>query len=220
VRARLGHVLVELGDRASARPLLESALAALESARGDNHPDLVPALSGLGALWREEDSERRVRRVLERQLGILRQHVGEDHPAVARADSELGEALLIVDGAAGARPSFVRGRAILEAEGRAPTPMLARVLTGLAQCELDVGEAAKAIPLLERALTIYTERPGDPLHLARARFTLARALWASRTDRTRALTLGQQAEQALAGLGARGAKELAAVKKWLESDGP
>jgi serine/threonine protein kinase/tetratricopeptide (TPR) repeat protein len=218
-RARLGHVLVELGDRERARPLLESALTALESARGENHPDLAPALSGLGALWREESNERRVRRALERQLAILRQHLGDAHPAVAAADGELGEALLVVDSASGARPSFVRARAILEAEGRAPTPMLARVLTGLAVSELDAGEAQKAVPLLERALTIHTERPGDPVYLARTRFTLARALWASRADRTRALTLGQQAEQALVGLGPRAARELRDVQKWLESDG-
>jgi eukaryotic-like serine/threonine-protein kinase len=220
VRARLGHVLVELGDRERARPLLESALLALESARGPNHPDLAPALNGLGALWREENNQRRMRRALERQLGILRQQLGEDHPAVAAADSELGEALLLVDSPAGARPSFVRARAILEAEGRAPTPMLARVLTGLAVCELDADEAQTAVPLLERALTIHTERPGDPVHLARTRFALARALWASRADRTRALTLGQQAEQVLAGLGPRAARELKEVQKWLESDGP
>jgi hypothetical protein len=138
---------------------------------------------------------------------------------VAAADGELGEALLVVDSPAGARPSFVRARAILEAEGRAPTPMLARVLTGLAVSELDAGEAQKAVPLLERALTIHTERPGDPVYLARTRFTLARALWASRADRTRALTLGQQAEQALVGLGPRAARELRDVQKWLESDG-
>jgi serine/threonine protein kinase/tetratricopeptide (TPR) repeat protein len=218
-RARLGHVLVELGDRERARPLLESALAALEKARGENHPDLAPALSGLGALWREENNERRVRRVLDRQLAILRQHLGDAHPAVAAADDELGEALLVVDSPSGARPSFARAREILEAEGRKPTPLLARVLTGLAVCELDAGEAQKAIPLLERALTIHTERPGDPVHLARTRFALARALWASRADRTRALTLGQQAEQALSGLGPRAARELKDIQKWLESDG-
>jgi serine/threonine-protein kinase len=220
VRARLGHILVELGDRERARPLLDSALLVLENARGANHPDLAPTLSGLGALFREDGNEKRARRALERQVGILRQHLGEDHPAVATADGELGEAQLIGDRPAAARPSFVRARAILEAEGRAPTPMLARVLTGLALSELAADEADKAIPLLERALTIHTERPGDPLHLAHTRFALARALWASRTDRTRALTLGQQAEQALAGLGPRAARELEDVKKWLESDGP
>jgi Tfp pilus assembly protein PilF len=94
------------------------------------------------------------------------------------------------------------------------------VLTGLGVCEIDASEAQKAVPLLERALTVHAERPGDPVHLARTRFALARALWASRADRTRALTLGQQAEQALAGLGPRAARELKDVQKWLESDGP
>jgi Tfp pilus assembly protein PilF len=119
-----------------------------------------------------------------------------------------------------AKASFTRARAILEAEGRAPTPMLARALTGLALCELATEQPGNAIPLLERALTIHSERPGDPLYLARTRFALARALWDTRTDRTRALTLGQQADEAMARLGTRAQDDLAAVRKWLESDGP
>jgi serine/threonine protein kinase/tetratricopeptide (TPR) repeat protein len=220
VRARLGHVLVELGDRERAQALLEDALAALERAHGENHLALAPALSGLGALWREHRSEKRARRFLERLVGILRQHLGEDHPAVAAADAELGEALLVLERAAAARPAFERARDVLEAEGRAPTPVLARVLTGLAECELAADAPEQAVPLLERALTVHGELPGDPVHLARTRFALARALWAGRADRTRALTFGQQAEQALAGLGPRASRELEAVREWLESDRP
>jgi serine/threonine protein kinase/tetratricopeptide (TPR) repeat protein len=219
-RARLGGVLVELGQGDRARALLESALAALESVRGEDHPDLAEALSGLGALWREDGGEKRARRYLDRLVAIERKHHGSEHLAVATAQGLLGEVLLLAERPAAAKASFARARAILEAESRAPTPMLARVLTGLALCELATEQAGNAIPLLERALTIHTERPGDPLYLARTRFALARALWSTRADRTRALTLGQQADEALTRLGPRAEADLAAVKKWLESDGP
>lgn len=220
VRAQLGGVLVELGDVERARPLLEDALAALEGLRGQEHPDLVGALSGLGALWRQDGGEKRARRYLDRLVAIERAQHGGEHPALAAAHVQLGEALLLADRPAAAKASFGRARTILEAEGRAPTPMLARVLTGLALCELATEQAGNAIPLVERALTIHTERPGDPLYLARTRFALARALWSTRADRTRALTLGQQVDEALARLGPRAEADLAAVRKWLESDGP
>jgi serine/threonine protein kinase/tetratricopeptide (TPR) repeat protein len=218
-RARLGGVLVELGATDRARALLEGALAALEGLRGLEHPDLAVALSGLGALWRE-DGEKRARRYLDRLVAIERKQYGGEHPAVAAAQTQLGETLLLAERPAVAKASFTRARAILEAEGRAPTPMLARALTGLALCELATEQPGNAIPLLERALTIHSERPGDPLYLARTRFALARALWDTRTDRTRALTLGQQADEAMARLGTRAQDDLAAVRKWLESDGP
>ncbi len=209
-----------LGDSDRARTLLESALAGLESVRGEEHPDLAEALSGLGELWRQDGNEKRARRYIDRLVAIERTHHGDEHPALASAQALLGEVLLLAERPAAAKASFARARAILEAENRAPTPMLARVLTGLAVCELATEQAGNAIPLLERALTIHTERPGDPLYLARARFALARALWSTRADRTRALTLGQQADEALARLGARADTDRAAVKKWLESDGP
>jgi serine/threonine protein kinase/tetratricopeptide (TPR) repeat protein len=220
VRAELGGVLAEIGAADRARTLLEGALTALEGLRGAEHPDLAGALSGLGVLWRQDRGEKRARRYLDRLVAIARTQYGDEHPAVAVAHGQLGEALLLAERPAAAKASFTRARAILEAEGRAPTPTLARVLTGLAMCELATEQAGNAIPLLERALTIHTERPGDPLHLARTRFALARALWSTRADRTRALTLGQQTNKALARLGPRAQSDLAAVKKWLESDGP
>jgi tetratricopeptide (TPR) repeat protein/tRNA A-37 threonylcarbamoyl transferase component Bud32 len=78
-----------------------------------------------------------------------------------------------------------------------------------------LGKPAQAIAPLERSLAIYTTS-GSPARLvAEAAFPLARALWATRRDRTRARKL---AESALAGLA--GDEREAEVESWLRTHGP
>jgi hypothetical protein len=68
-------------------------------------------------------------------------------------------------------------------------------LTGVGIAHVESGHPEAAITPLEEAVAILGASTRDPLYLAQARFELARALWLSRRDRSRALVLARQARQ-------------------------
>ncbi len=88
-------------------------------------------------------------------------------------------------------------------------------LTGIGIAELRAKRPAAAIAPLERALAIRTTKKGRPENLAETRFALARALWLSKRDRTRAVALATAAEKALAALGGVHETRRAEVRAWI-----
>jgi hypothetical protein len=76
-----------------------------------------------------------------------------------------------------------------------------------------MGDVAAAVSNLEHALRIRLDPDFDPALLAETRFGLARALWESGGDRTRALSLARAAREAYERNNRP--RQLSAVDAWL-----
>jgi tetratricopeptide (TPR) repeat protein len=91
--------------------------------------------------------------------------------------------------------------------------VLAYPLIVIGSALLELHRAPEALAPLEHALRLREANVQDARLIAKTRFALARALWDSGSNRTRARAL---AEQARAGYGGQGSeKERAAVEAWL-----
>ncbi|MEB3255424.1 MAG: tetratricopeptide repeat protein [Synechococcaceae cyanobacterium] len=89
--ARLGVVLAERGELASAIPLLEHALVIQEQAQGAHHPDLLGPLHRLLEVQEAHGAHARAERLARRVLEIQQQQLGEGHPELATTLLRLGQ---------------------------------------------------------------------------------------------------------------------------------
>ena len=92
---------------------------------------------------------------------------------------------------------------------------LATPLTRLGEAELALAHAEPAIAPLERALALLTAMQVQGYVLATTQLPLARALWSEPAARPRARGLANAARKAFAASGARGARALPDVDRWL-----
>lgn len=203
---------------------LEEALAAMERAVeiwednfGPEHPRLIAGLTNLGATAIARNEYKRALRYLDRSLSISVPTLGDDHPKVAHALVSRGEAYSQLDEWDNAAESFARALTIYEIRLGPEHPYVAHPLTGLALCALSQNDAAAALPLLERSLQLRSAASPESPENARTWFALAEALWDTRGDRTRALSLATKARQWFVELGARGIENLEEVDRWLSS---
>jgi serine/threonine-protein kinase len=149
------------------------------------------------------DPQRAIETV-DRAIAILAGH-GQ---FLAYALNDRGEILLRLGRTAEARIAFERS--LRTEQGERP---LTNALTGLGRVEVTTGNPKAAVPLLERALRIREGHETDRTLVAEAQFALACALWDSRGDRTRALSLAKAARSSYAG--GQATRELAEVDAWL-----
>jgi tetratricopeptide (TPR) repeat protein len=98
-------------------------------------------------------------------------------------------------------------------------PILGRALRELGETLLRARRGPEAVQALERAAAIHERRPCDPRDLARTRFALARALWATGTDRARARRLADAAHSTLASSESPPPRELAQLAAWIARSG-
>ncbi len=100
-------------------------------------------------------------------------------------------------------------------------PNLAYSFHGIGVCRVDLGRPELAIDPLESALSLR-RKAADPGELGQTAFALARALWNSRADRSRAIELARQASEQLADVEpfGRESPEAHAVARWLERRAP
>jgi serine/threonine protein kinase/tetratricopeptide (TPR) repeat protein len=107
-----------------------------------------------------------------------------------------------------------------EARAGAGALDLQRGLVALARAELAAGNVDAARELAERALELLTARVEPvPDAEAGARFVLARCLYASPSERSRALALARRAEEAWAAKGPMVQRDLDEVRRWLAEHG-
>ena len=192
----LGNALLAVDDLDAAEAAQRRALQIFRDSLGPGHPSTAGAIVNLAniAVLRGQP-EQAVPRYRE-ALAILAA-LASPHPDEARVAYNLGASLIRLQQPAAALASFERAAA---AQRRANPghPDLAAYLTGIAIAHVEAGDPAAAIAPLEEALAIFLATPRDPLYLAQARFELARALWDSREDRSRARHLAEQARETYA----------------------
>jgi serine/threonine protein kinase/tetratricopeptide (TPR) repeat protein len=211
----VGNVLEAQGDKDAAVRAQQQGLELKQRALGSDHPDvgisegnLAVALQGLG---RHSEALTHV----DRAISLLEAGLGSGHPALAIQLNNRGEILNLIGRPGEARQSFERARAIWERELGMESRYLAYGLTGIGVSYLAEGSAANALVPLERAFRIREAQETDEAKRAETSFALARALWASNRDRSRARALAERARHAFAQLpGNANARE---VEVWLKS---
>lgn len=189
----LAQLRSEAGDHDAAGALFEDVLKRL-----DAHPDHDPAtkatnLANLAGLRVAQDRLEDAVALYEASLEIDEAQLGPDHPNVAMTLSNLGNVYEGLERFDDALASQQRALKIREAKLGPDHPDLIWTLAGLSGAHQAAGNPALALPLLERALDIAEKSDADPTLVAGVKFELAQALDATGGDRTRALTLGQDA---------------------------
>ncbi len=213
----LAGSLYSLGDMEAALKNYRRALKIWEDSHGPRHPDVAMVLGNLGVVLSQNGDYAEARRVLERSLIIWTQTMGEDHPKVAYSLNGLGDLLKKQGQCPQARPYFERTLAIWEKSLGDQHPLLAYPLLSLGQCSLTAALPAQALGPLTRALALLEAKPDNPQLLAQTRFDLAQALWDTKQNRTRAITLARSAHQSLSATDDPDPSLLAKINSWLAS---
>jgi tetratricopeptide (TPR) repeat protein len=211
----LGSLLEIEGRHAEARQRFERALAIRERAVGPEHPEVAAVLVNLAHLQHALGEENASLASYQRALVILEKALGAEHPHLGEPLVGLSEVLAARRETGGAIQALQRAAAIAE-KAHGPThPDVAAALSALGALRAAAAPA-EAIPLLDRALAIREAGEVPPEALAETRFALARALRQARRDRERAGRLAEQARDAYAALGPRGAADGRRVEAWLQ----
>ena len=190
----------QIGDLTSALELEETSLALKQKLLGPDHPDVAISLNNMGVLLSALGDHQRSLALTDQGLAICRKAYGDSHPWVARALSNRGETLNALGRFGEARASFQDALTRWERVLAPDHPYLGYALTGLGLAELGMGDAGAAVATLERAVRLRERVESDVVVIAETRFALARALWKSNGDRTRARGLAVKARQTYAGL--------------------
>lgn len=132
----------------------------------------------------------------ERALAIMQASFGEHHPEVARHLYNRGEIRLALGQTSGAREDFERAYEVMRAEYGAEVIDVSYPPNGIGLSYLAEGgaeAAGRAVAPLREALRIREKVASAPELRSETMFALARALWESGQDRTRARSLATEA---------------------------
>jgi tetratricopeptide (TPR) repeat protein len=211
----VAYAMQNRNDEAMAENL--RALEVAQRAFGPEHQNVAPVLNSLGAIAGQMKHLAESEAYHRRALAIQEKTLGPDHPTVGIGLSNLGDALLSEKKFAEALPYFQRSLSIIEKRLGKNHPSAVYTLLGLGAALIGTGHADEAVAQLERADDIAKNTTVDPGVVNTLHFDLARALWESGKDRTRAVALARQAHAALARSDDKETAEAAAT--WLAAHG-
>jgi tetratricopeptide (TPR) repeat protein len=166
----LGLTLLQLGDYASAAPLLRQAVGAIGIAKGKNDPEVVFALNNLGALLVMARDLDTAETAFRGGLAVREAALGRRDVATANSLNNVAAVLLLKGDDAGAEPLLARAQEIYEQApaiappGPAPRPtdraaVLGGALArpGLASVQLNQATLARHRGRLDRAKALAEE---------------------------------------------------------------
>jgi tetratricopeptide (TPR) repeat protein/tRNA A-37 threonylcarbamoyl transferase component Bud32 len=193
----LGNVWLGRGRPRVALDHYERSTALLGKLRGPDHPDRVLGLCNVGLSYSRLDEPQAAIASFREALRVQEAAYGADHPETARVLVYLGGELLRADAAAEAMPILERAEAIALAAFGPDHRRTIDAVQVRGEAFVRLGRPADAIPMLERALVANDDDndAADPNDGGYTRFSLARALWDSGTDRHRAVTLAKRAAE-------------------------
>jgi len=215
----LGALLSRQGKHDEASEFLERALAIREKELGPDHTLVATSLYNLGNVLQRRGKYDEARRCYQRSLAINERALGADHLSVALVHGSLGVMLAQQGLYEEGRSYLERALGIKERSLPGDHPSVAHALDNLAKILRHQGKHDEARALYERSVEICEANAVPPRDLARARFSLAKELWASKRDRARAIDLTQKARDAYAAAGKGSEKELSEVETWLWEHG-
>jgi tetratricopeptide (TPR) repeat protein len=201
-------------DLEGAAAMFERSRATFEAALGPEHLDLTYPMHGLMEIAVNRADYAEALALAQQILALREAGLGAGHPEVA--DALLGRATVRLAMGAGeeAAADAARALAIDEAVGGPMDRRLVEPLTALGEALLAAKRPAEAIAPLERALALDDGSEHYEINVAKARFSLAKALWEARGDRARSRSLAAAARERLRGR-PEAAKTLSAVDVWV-----
>jgi tetratricopeptide (TPR) repeat protein len=215
LRTKQGRLVEALEDA-------RQSLGAKERALGADQPDLGISLNNVAVILDElgqlDDAVEHGRRAVE----LVERGFGPDHPRTALLLSNYSEYLVRCGRCDEAIEAAHRALAVFEREADPQGVFVFVCLIALGNAYLGAGRVAVALPILERAERIGDLGAPTLAYRALARFTLARALWDSGSDRARARSLAEAAEREYRASPAIPTTErnLAAIATWLRTHAP
>jgi serine/threonine protein kinase/tetratricopeptide (TPR) repeat protein len=189
-----GAALEGHGDLEEASARYRDALKIKERALGAAHPDVATTLTNLAGVLSELGRAGEALEHSNRGVEITAQSLGWEHPDTALQLANRSSIFNQLHRYADARQDAEHALAIWERELGTENPDLPFLLGPLGDARLGLEEPAEAIAPLERALRI-AERNDLHSELRKLRFALARALWQSGQERSRAVQIGVQAAE-------------------------
>jgi serine/threonine protein kinase len=195
----LGGLYGLMGDKDAMLRAVKEALLLKEKTLGSAHPDVGLSEGNIAYSLHEMGRSGEALEHVDRSLAILRAGLGTAHPEFAIQLSNRGEILNALGRFAEARSSFEGAMKILQRESSDDDRNTAYALTGFGITLLAIGEARSAVAPLERAMAIREKAEPDIVKRSETKIALARALWDSATDRSRARLLAESAREGLSG---------------------
>jgi tetratricopeptide (TPR) repeat protein len=212
----IGAALEDQGRPDEALPELRRGLAILEKTLGPEHPDVARALNNIGAALNDQGRREEALATIRRALKIAERALGPDHPLVGTLVGNIADGLAHMGRYDEALVEARRAVDLEEAALGPQHPDLGWPLCIVGVALLELHRAAQAIAPLERALSLWEHgKIAAPKDLADVRFDLARALWETGRDRSRAIKLAQAAREGYASVVAA-KKPLDQVEAWLK----
>ena len=203
------------GDTEAGLRALKEGLNLKQKLLGVDHPDVGLSNGNLAYVLKGMDRNTEALSYVERAIAIEQEKLGAQHPGLAFQYDNRGAILNALGRPAAARQSFQQAVAIWERELGPDDGTLASALTGIGLSYLNEGNPLNAIEPLERATKIRAGRAADPVDQAQTYFDLARALWESGREQSRARRLADQARAAYEKAAMK--KEVAAVDLWIRT---
>jgi tetratricopeptide (TPR) repeat protein/predicted Ser/Thr protein kinase len=202
--------LESLGRMDEALARSRRAIEILERRLGPDDDVLGGVINRRGNLLQAARRHEEALAAYERARAIWSKTRGGEHPFVATALGNVGETRRRMGQARAALAPCERAVAI---GTRARAPKLATYLRCLGAVQLDLNRSREAIATFERGLALGPEGGATPDVVAELQLGLARALWTTRSERPRAITLARQARDTFAGLARE--PERRAAEDWL-----
>jgi eukaryotic-like serine/threonine-protein kinase len=174
----------------------QRARAMAEASLRPDDPDVARPLGNLAMALSEAGRPAEALGYNQRAVDILRKALGAGHPEVAMHISNRGEILNALGRYDEARALFNSALAVWNKELPPEHSNFGDSYSGIGQSYLGQDAPEPALAPLERALAIREKSGAEPSQIGETRFLLARALWDSGRDRTRAQALARAAKLA------------------------
>jgi eukaryotic-like serine/threonine-protein kinase len=194
------------------------ALETQEKTLGPEHPLVADSLSNLGDILACQGKYDEALATSRRALAIREKVFGPAHREVANSHDVIGRMLRHQRQYAEALAEHQRASEILVKVLGPEHPDTAELMGQVGEDLIELRRYADSITALQHALALTEGKSPKPEVIAEIHFALARALWDSRTDRTRATTFARSARDEYAKLPAR-KQELTEVTAWLPTHG-
>jgi len=149
-------------------------------------------------------------------LAVIEELLGPDHVVTAETLLSLSWIVEVAGRPRDAVELNERALTILETDLGPDHNSTASVRATIARMQLALGEVAEGRRQLERACPVF-DAQGSPVNRGLCREALARAMWETPADRTRARALAQQARALLAEADGDYSEQVAEVDAWLDS---
>ncbi len=208
--------LLGLGEPDLALQYRQQALKILENALGSNHPAVARALSNLGQSFALEARFDQALPYFQRAVKVMTAAQGDYRTERASILGNIGLTFSIQKNYARALP-YLNESLTLYQDALGPDHTEAtETLDQLGETYLALQQPAKAVAAFERALHNHIKAHSAPASIAIRRLHLAKALWQTKLDRSRARKLVKQAQDALSQAGPKYEKTLSDIETWLK----